>query len=568
LPKTTPSHHFWFRSAHCPRLYAPAFIFIAALSGCASHSPPDKTLEKDTLVTAAPAAATSLVEPTLADPLAAIGIDPFDSAQPEAPPLLSATPTDPILGTDFWQELSQGFKLNAEQEHSRIDAQLAWYQKNQAYLDRVLERAEPWLDYIRSELAGRNLPSELALLPIVESAFDPFAYSHGRAAGIWQFIPGTAQMMGLRQNWWYDGRRDIVASTQAALDYLERMAIRFDGNWLYALAAYNAGPGNVSSAIKRNEKAGRPTDFWSLRLPQETQDYVPRLLALARITAKPERYGLVLRPIPPAPQFITVDIGSQIDLAQAADLAGIDTATLYRFNPGFNRWATDPDGPHQLQIPVAQAEAFQQALVQLPVEQRVQWRRYTIKHGDSLSEIASRHQTTTDALKAANGLRSHRIVTGRTLMIPTARSPLTQYSLSSTQRDQARLDKERPDKRKQIHIVAEGDSFWSIARRYGVNHLQIPQWNGMAPGDTLATGRSLLIWLPATAVAAAQSAPHTPERIRRIRYEARRGDSYASIAQRFGVSVKQLQQWNDLNLKKYLQPGDELILHVDIANAP
>src|SRR5690606_25387789 len=196
-----------------------------------------------------------------------------------------------------------------------------------------------YLHHIDEQADARDMPLELVLLPIVESAFDPFAYSHGRASGPWQFIPSTGKHFGLEQDWWADQRRDIVASTEAALTYLQQLADRFDGDWLLALASYNAGAGNVSRAITRNRNAGKPTDYWSLQLPRETMAYVPKLLALAQIVRDPEQFGLDVPAIADEPYFTSIDVGGQIDLAQAAEMADISLEELYLLNPAFNRWA-------------------------------------------------------------------------------------------------------------------------------------------------------------------------------------------------------------------------------------
>ena len=220
----------------------------------------------------------------------------------------------------------------------------------------MFTRAQRYLPFIIDELERRELPMELALLPIVESAFDPFAYSHGRAAGLWQMIPGTARRFGVRQNWWYDGRRDIVDSTHAALDYLTYLHDLMDGDWPHAIASYNSGEGNVLRAIKRNRASSKPTDFWNLSLSRETSAYVPRLMALVEIVRDPDAFDLTLPELVLEPQFAVADIGGQLDLALAAELAGMDLDTLYSYNAGNNRWATDPDGPHRLILPVGLAD--------------------------------------------------------------------------------------------------------------------------------------------------------------------------------------------------------------------
>ncbi|NNE63046.1 MAG: transglycosylase SLT domain-containing protein, partial [Gammaproteobacteria bacterium] len=202
-----------------------------------------------------------------------------------------------LKSTNAWYRLQTGMQMVAV-DNKRIDTQLNWYLRHPGYLQRVMERARPVLPFILDEIEKRQLPTEMALLPIVESAYQTFAYSHGRASGMWQIIPSTGRFLGLKQNWWYDGRRDIIESTKAALNYLESLGNQFDGDWELALAAYNAGPGKIRSAIRYNKKRKRPTDFWHLtRIRQETKAYVPKLLALKTLFANPEVYGLTLLPV-------------------------------------------------------------------------------------------------------------------------------------------------------------------------------------------------------------------------------------------------------------------------------
>lgn len=500
-------------------------------------------------------------EPSLT-PQEALDAEVISEPEPSQQQLdLTLEPEPEPLPPNFWQEVRNGFLLDHSLENRRIEVQRSWYARHPGYIDRVLERGSPYLFYIYQQTKQRNMPTELVLLPIVESAFDPFAYSHGRASGIWQFIPGTGKMFGLKQTWWYDGRRDIVAATNAALDYLEALNKQFNGNWLHALAAYNSGAGNVRKAIRYNRKRGRTTDFWSLRLPRETQAYVPKLIALAHIFDDPERFGISLRDIPLAPQFKQVDVGSQIDLSQAAELADISLKEMYRYNPGFNRWATDPDGPHYLLIPIAHADGFAEKIAQLPPDQRVKWTRYRIKSGDSLIRIAKQHRTTVKVLKDVNHIRGNRIVAGKTLLIPTATKAKSDYALSLEQRIKSHKNQQRDGRQKVEYTVKSGDSFWTISREFKVGVRSLAKWNGMAPTDVLRVGQKLAIWTEVKSTAGNQQ-------VRKINYRARNGDSYAKIAQKFNVTLAQLKRWNSIDLNKYLQPGDRLTLYVDIRRAP
>ncbi|MDF5688460.1 transglycosylase SLT domain-containing protein, partial [Vibrio parahaemolyticus] len=260
----------------------------------------------------------------------------------DAPKVLS-----PQEQEDVWQRIAMRLDMDIP-NHKKVDYYRTWYLKHPNHLYTVSKRATPFLYMITKRIEERGLPMELALLPVVESSFDAFAYSHGSAAGLWQFVPGTGKMMGLEQNYWYDGRRDVAAATDAALDYLVQLNERFDGNWEHAIAAYNSGGGRVSSAIRKNKKLGKPIDFFSLDLPKETSSYVPKLLALADVIANQDKYGLNIPAIPNKPVLTLVDPKEQLDLAIAADYAGIGVKELQSYNPAYNQWSTAPEGPHQL----------------------------------------------------------------------------------------------------------------------------------------------------------------------------------------------------------------------------
>jgi len=464
---------------------------------------------------------------------------------------------------DVWVRLRNNFSFDLAMDNKAIRQQRNWYAKHPEYFERVARRAERYLYHVTNAIEAQGMPAELALLPIVESAYDPFAYSHGRASGMWQFIPATGKHFGLQQNWWYDGRRDVVKSTEAALKYLSQLHKRFDGDWLLALAAYNSGGGNVNKAIRHNRKRGKATDFWSLRLPRETEAYVPKMIALAQILKDPERYGVNFPEIADQPYFATVDVGSQIDLAQAADMAEIKLDELYLLNPGFNQWATSPDGPHVLNIPVDKAENFTLMLAELPKEKRINWVRYTIKSGDSLSTIAKRYRTTTKALREINDLKGHSIRAGKALFVPVASKGSEQYVLSASERLKSKQNRSSFSNRiKKIHITQPGDSFWKIARGYGVGMRDVARWNNLGTTDTLRAGQKLVIWSKAEKIAG-----NSRQLIRKVGYKVRSGDSLARIAHKFNIRISDIENWNGINRKKYLQPGQSLKLYVDITRA-
>ena len=505
------------------------------------------------------------------------------TASLEAPPSKSAVEallerTRKLLGikkdrsTDLWEELRDGFDLNGY-EHPRVDTQLNWYAKNQRYLDRVSNRALPYMYFILREVQDRGMPTEIALLPVVESAFQPFAFSSGRAAGIWQFIPETGKRFGLKLNWWYDGRRDIYASTHAALDYLQQLHKRFKGDWLLALAAYNSGEGTVGRALRRAAKEGKPKNFWALELPKETRDYVPKLLAISALVAEPEYYKVRLNEIPYGPYFRKVSTNGQLDLTKAAELAEISIDEFYRLNPGFNRWAMPPKGPHYILVPIENANLFRQNIAAYKPEERIQWKRHIVRGNETLNTIARKNGTTASIIKRVNKLSSNKVAKGKSLVIPVASEGLKNYLAS--------LDKKHLDsnitsnpKQKVTHTVAPGDSLWGISQEYNVSMKKLAAWNNMDEDDVLIRGKKLIVMandglkdndLIDALIPTTFAQPPKRSITRRIKYRVRRGDSLKTISRKFHVSVRQLLSWNtSVNDKKPIRPGQPLTLFIDV----
>ncbi len=481
--------------------------------------------------------------------------------QGEQTPVAAVSATDALKPAekalppvDIWDRLRRGFRLDRHIEDPKVKDYIAYFSRNEGYMARVTERSRRYIFHVAEQLEQSNLPLELALLPIVESAYDPFAYSHARASGMWQFIPATGRHYGLNQNWWYDGRRDVDESTRAAIKYFSYLSQEFNGDWELALAAYNAGEGTVRRAVERNQRSGLGTSFWDLKLPRETQRYVPQLLALAEVVSRPDYYRVPLHNVPNQPYYAAVDVGSQIDLAQAADLAGIETQELYLLNPEFNRWATDPNGDHRLLIPVEKRDIFEAALAELPKDQRVSWQRYTIARGDTLSTIARRYETTVGAIREANKLRGNTIRAGKTLLIPSASGPAGQYAYALDQRVKRRQSSGRG--RKTSYTVRPGDTLWGIAHSLNVSVRQLASWNNMATGDTLRPGHKLV------AYGGSDSSDRTT---RKVSYRVRSGDSLYRIASKFSIDIDDILRWNKISKSNYLQPGQHLTLFVDSA---
>lgn len=497
-------------------------------------------------------------DPTAEDE-GAVGEAVFDAAQD----LLDKTTLEEEAAhnsSNIWPRVRAGFTL-IDRDHPRNRPEIEWFSNHQAYLDRTFTRAAPYLHYIVEEVEKRNMPTEIALLPVVESAFQPFAYSRSRAAGIWQFIPGTANLYGLKINWWYDGRRDIHASTHAALTYLQKLHKQFNGDWLLALAAYNSGEGTVSRAIARNESLGLGTRFWDLDLPRETRSYVPRLLAVAEIVENPDKFGVTIRNIPNKPLLQPVNIGAQLDLAIAADMAGLTLDELYTFNPGFNRWATAPNGPHRLLLPLETVETFKTKLAALPANGRMQWTMHEVKRGDSLGKIAKQYGVTVAAIQRANNLSGKTIHPGKTLTIPMASRSGEEYILSADQRLVTKQNAPASG-RKATHVVRSGETLWRIATRHKVDVKSLAAWNDMATTDTLRSGQKLVIWKGSRQTVASRD--DQADKAKRVKYRVRNGDSLARISKKFNVSVSELREWNPKVRGKHIQPGQQLVVYVDV----
>ena len=464
------------------------------------------------------------------------------AAEPSAP-VAASPPLRPADYSDLFDRIRAGFKL-PDSDHAAIDRELEWYAGNPDYLGRAFSRADLYLYHIVTELEARGMPLELALLPVVESAFEPYAYSPSRASGLWQFIPGTGSRYGLKQDWWYDGRRDIVESTRAALDYLQALHDEFNGDWLLAIGAYNCGEALMERAVALNRAAGRPVDFWHLWLPRETRAYVPKLLAMKQLVLDPEVYGLSFSPIPNQPYFARVLTQSQVNLKLAAEIAGISPDDLYELNPAFHRWATDPSGPHVLLVPVDAADVFADNINQLTPDQRLGVTHYTVSRGDSIASVALQFHTTVNVIRELNDMPTQGLAVGDDLRVPSAVPDLPAKVMLAA----ARVDGRVRSPRQHVQIVRRGDSLWTIARHHGMNVNTLAMMNGMHPDDALRAGQRIRL----SSGAGGQSAR------RRVEYTVREGDTVPQIAMLFQCSVPQLLAWNGLSSHSRIHTGQKL----------
>ena len=411
--------------------------------------------------------------------------------------------------------------------------------RNQSAVNRISKSGQRYLHHTLSRAEALGLPVELALLPFVESEFDPYAKSVDGATGIWQFMPATGKEWGLKTNWWYDGKKDVLASTEAALQFLTYLNKKFDGDWLLAMAAYNTGPTRVNRAIRKNKRQDKPTRFWDLDLPKETTAYVPKLLVLCELIKDPNYFGVNLPSIANRPYFQRVKIPGQLDLMQAADLAGLKPETIYELNPGFNQWATDPSGPHYLLLPIGVSDRFITQLESLDQKDLVRWDRYKIRRGDNLYRIASRYKIEVAVLKEINGMDSDLIIAGKEIMVP---------------RGAAWANNQEP--RERVYKVLKGDTLWNISKKFKVSIEDVVLWNELNIATPLQIDQEVKIFSRYERIR--QDVPS--RELRTMLYPVKSGDTISRIASKFDISSAQIQEWNEIEDVSKIFPGQVLKL--------
>ena len=541
---------------HLVRAWAP-LLAAALLTGCASTDTPYSSLPPSPPL---PADRPELDRRTVTIP------------GPSVAPSRVVPHLPPEQYADVLDRIRDGYGL-PDVQHPSVDREVELYSKAPDFLDRTFKRGARYLHYIVTEIEKRRMPLELALLPVVESAFNPVAYSRSRASGLWQFIPSSGRHYGLEQNWWIDERRDVIEATTAALTYLQYLNQYFAGDWFLAIAAYNGGEGTVSAAVRRNRERGQPTDLWSLDLRAETRAYVPKLLAISRIVRNPEAYGLGFAPIPNTPYFDVVDPGRQVHLGEAADLAGITREDLFALNAGYNRMTTPPKGPHRLLLPVPNAATFRQALsdpaaleatgkVLVAAAEPPPEVRHYVRRGDTLSSISRKYGVSMESLRAANDIRHSTIHPGDALVVPqpAAGASATIAMLAAPREEIAGQlpERQRPaaPQTPRVHVVKSGDTLWGVARRYGVTVPALASANGLSNQAGLVTGARLEIPGGGVRTASAGGSGRTT-------YKVRRGDTLSEIADRFNVTVREIMTWNRLRQSSSLRTGQRLVLYVD-----
>lgn len=524
-----------------------------------------------------------LISPTFAE---------YDYAQPDNAPAISgasAAPWDeliegnrtasktPVLSNDLWQRVRSGLRL-PELDSPLVADHERWYSARPDYVRRMVDRSSRYLFHVVTEVEKRGMPMEVALLPMIESAYNPRAYSKSHASGIWQFIPGTGKDYGLAQNWWYDGRRDVISATNAALNYLEKLYAMF-GDWQLALAAYNWGEGAVSRAIARNEAAGLPTDYLSLNMPAETRNYVPKLMAVRNIVMNPARYNLELASVPNEPYFERVVFERHMDIKVAAQLAGISVEEFGMLNPAYNRPVLTLDGHRTILLPRDRVASFKANVAEYR-KPLVSWQGYEAAKGEKLDSIAKRFKTTIAAIRQHNDallLRKNRLAEAQMLLIPLRDSNSQQVAVSSSKSEPPKASDEGP-KAVARYTIRAGDTLFSIASRHGMSLDALKTANNLQ-SDNVIVGQTLRVHDTGAQVSDVKIAANSIEPESKSEktakkdggkknesakknapshYTVRPGDTLYSIARKFNVAVDDIQKWNKMRTRTHIQPGDQV----------
>jgi membrane-bound lytic murein transglycosylase D len=535
-------------------------LVVAALflTSCAPMpTAPDASFE-DEIDNAQLSSATQAAPELTPEEIMALEPDPAATATPATPAQLNTMFPDIAQGeldqlpppqTDLWEIIINGYGM-PDIEGPLVRKWERWYSERPDYVERMIERSRLYLYHIVHQVEARNMPMEIALLPMIESAYNPNAHSRSRAMGIWQFIPSTGRLYGLKQNWWMDERRDVISATDSALNYLQKLYNDFN-DWQLALASYNWGEGNVSRALARNRALKRPQTYTSLRMPAETKNYIPKLQAVKNIIRDPEKFGLVLGDIPDAPYFTVVKTTRKMDVEVAAELAEMTVEEFKDLNPQHNRPVIAGADEFTLLLPIDRADVFASKL-DLVDQPLVTWQAYKVRKGETLTKIADKFNSTPEAIRAVNGMgRLAQVRAGYTILVPAEQpSEITEASLSS-----AVFTTVPTYYQTTYYRVKRGDTLSKISRRFGVSTANLMRWNGLKSAKSLRAGKSIRV-APRSSVASGGSGKATGSKT----YRVKKGDTLSKIARNNGVSLGHLLRVNQLDKNSTIVAGQTLII--------
>lgn len=477
----------------------PVFYTLLAsllLGGCNTYHVNPESSSSDSLSTSTEEAGYAPVESAVSGVVETVDVSLgsksklhtfLSDAEPRSTQPPSLQP-EAVVEVDLWERLRNNFSLEySNPDDTQIAKYEKWYSARPKYFERISKRAYWYLPYMLHEIEKRGMPAEIAILPALESAYKPNAVSKANAVGLWQFIAPTGRRFGLRQDWWMDGRRDMVDSTRAALDFLGFLANEFDNDWELVLASYNTGEGNVRRAIRRNQRSHLPVTYPHLRLPRETREYVPRLFAIRNIIRDPEKFGISLHPIPDRMTVAVVDARTQTDLVLAASYIPVTAHELMKLNQGYLRGVTPPDGPHNILVPAEYAPMLSEELEKLTPRDRLHWVLHRVKKDEFLYGIASRYDTTVPILKKMNRLKSNIIHPDQTLKIPIPKRGDFVYARAS-------VNDVEIEGGKRTYTVRKGDSLSRISQLFETTVEALLRLNDLTVKSIIYPGQKLVIW--------------------------------------------------------------------------
>ena len=481
---------------------------------------------------------------------------PASVANAEALPADDTSSVEELgVPSDVWERIRRGYAMPVLQS-KLVDRWVDFYTKDPAYLRRMSERAGQYLYHIVEEIENRGMPTELALLPFVESAFQAEALSRAKAAGLWQFMPATGKAYDLAQNLWRDDRRDILESTRAALDYFEYLHGMF-GDWHLALAAYNWGEGSVQRAIQRAKRRKQPTDYLHLRMPRETANYVPKLEAVKRIISNPSKYGITLPDVGNEPFFVTITKPRDIDIETAAELAGMPLEEFRRLNPSYKLPVIVASHNNVMLLPADKLDFFVDNLASWmdSGQPLSQWTTYRLQQGETLAQVAGRSGMTEDELRKVNGIpKGRRVLANSTLLVRSTGTEDQQDIAAELANAKLQLSP-TTTWRRVTYRVRSGDTLSGIARRWRITMKSIVTANRLR-SDRLRVGQRLVLTVPNVprqAIASTQRSESSQHVIHRVRS----GETLSTIASRYGVSIAQLKMTNRIRTN-LIRPGQRL----------